>query len=128
MGQSWQLGRVALAAGDSDGALASFCRAASSVAATADVAAARPVRVAGDLATQVGELRRQQESHREAQAALNRAEHEALNQLMAAIRAPAAAKRRGVRYGRVVPRARAAETSRSDPAGRAGAGHAGSDR
>ena len=42
----------------------------------------------GELATQVGELRRRQESHREAQAALSRAEHEALNQLTAAVRAP----------------------------------------
>ncbi len=88
MWASWQLGRVALAAGDSDGALASFCRAASSVDVSHDATAARPVRVAGDLAMQISELRRQQESHREAQGALNRAEHEAFNQLMAATRLP----------------------------------------
>ena len=89
MWASWQLGRVCLAAGDSDGALLSFRRAASSVAVTDDPAAADPVRVAGDLATKVGELRRRQEAHREAQATLNRTEHEALNQLIAAIRTPA---------------------------------------
>jgi len=89
MWAAWQLGRVSLAAGDSDGALVSFRRAASSAAAAADVAVTRPVRVAGGLATKVGELRRRQEAHREAQAALNRAEHEALNQLMATVRTPA---------------------------------------
>jgi len=89
MWASWQLGRVCLAAGDSDGALLSFRRAASSVDAADDPVAADPVRVAGDLAAKVGELRRRQEAHREAQATLNHAEHEALNQLMAAIRTPA---------------------------------------
>lgn len=89
MWATWQIGRVALVVGDSDGALASFCRAASSVAASGDVAAARPVRVAGDLAMQVGELRRRQESHREVQAVLNRAEHTAFNQLVEAVRNPA---------------------------------------
>jgi DNA-binding SARP family transcriptional activator/tetratricopeptide (TPR) repeat protein len=89
MWAAWQLGRVCMAAGDSDGALASFRHAASSGAAAGDVVAARPVRVAGELATKVGALRRRQEAHRAAQATLSRAEHEALNQLMAAIRAPA---------------------------------------
>jgi DNA-binding SARP family transcriptional activator len=89
MWASWQIGRVALVAGDSDGALASFGRAASFAAASDDVAAARPVRAAGDLARQVGDLRRRQESHREAQAALNRAECEAFSQLMEAVRNPA---------------------------------------
>src|ERR1700750_2840354 len=42
----------------------------------------------GELAMKVGELRRRQESYRAAQAALSRAEHEALNQLTAAARAP----------------------------------------
>jgi DNA-binding SARP family transcriptional activator len=83
MWAAWQLGRVAMAAGDSDGALLSFRR-----AAAADPAADGPVRVAGDLASKVGDLRRRQEAHREAQAALSRAEHEALNQLTAAIRTP----------------------------------------
>jgi DNA-binding SARP family transcriptional activator/ATP/maltotriose-dependent transcriptional regulator MalT len=87
MWASWQLGRVCMAAGDNDGALMSFRRAASSVAG--DPAAADPVRVASDLATKVEDLRRRQEAHREAQAALSRAEHEALNQLTAAIRTPA---------------------------------------
>jgi len=86
MWASWQLGRVAMAAGDSDGALVSFRRAAASSVTVADVGA---VREAGDLAATVEGLRRRQEAHREAQAALSRAEHEALNQLMAAIRTPA---------------------------------------
>jgi len=86
MWAAWQLGRVSLAAGDSDRALSSFRRAASSVAADRDASAARPVKAAGDLATRIEELRRQQESHREAQAALSRTEHETLNQLMAATR------------------------------------------
>ena len=79
----------------------------------------------GDLAAQVGELRRRQESHREAQAALGRAEHEALNQLMAAVRAPELRAGRAVRHGRMVPHARAAETSRPGPARRGGAGYPG---
>jgi DNA-binding SARP family transcriptional activator len=82
----WQAGRISLAAGDSDGALSAFCGAVSAATAR-DVTWGRPVRTAGELAMRVGELRRRQESHREAQAALNHAEHEALNQLMAAVRA-----------------------------------------
>jgi DNA-binding SARP family transcriptional activator len=89
MWASWQLGRVCLAAGDNDGALTSFRLAASSAAAVPEAAANQPVRVAGNLALEVDELRRRQEAHREAQAVLNQAEHEALNQLMAAIRTPA---------------------------------------
>ena len=84
----WQVGRVSLAADDSEGALSAFCRAGSAAAAASDLAEAGPVRMTGELATQVGELRRRQESHREAQAALSRAEHEALNQLTAAAQAP----------------------------------------
>ena len=87
MWAQWQVGRVALAAGDSEGALAAFSRAGSAAAAR-DLAAADPVRMTGALATQIGELRRRQESHREAQVALSRAEHEALSQLAAAARAP----------------------------------------
>jgi DNA-binding SARP family transcriptional activator len=83
----WQVGRVSLAAGDSEGALSAFSRAGSAAAAR-DLAEAGPVRITGELAKQVGELRRRQESHREAQAVLSRAEHEALNQLTAAARAP----------------------------------------
>jgi DNA-binding SARP family transcriptional activator len=88
MWAAWQLGRVCLAAGDTEGALTSFRRAAASVAVTGDPAATGPVRVAGDLATTVADLRRRQEAHREAQATLSRAEHEALNHLMAVIRTP----------------------------------------
>lgn len=85
MWATWQLGRVSLAAGDGDRALSLFRRAASSFAADRDAAAARPVKVTGELAAQLEELRRQQESHHEAQAALSRTEHETLNQLMTAI-------------------------------------------
>ena len=81
----WQVGRISLAGGDSEGALSAFCGAVSTATAR-DVTGTRPVRTAGELALQVGELRRRQESHREAQAALRHAEHEALNQLMAAVR------------------------------------------
>jgi len=84
----WQVGRISLATGDSDGALSAFCRADSAAAAAGDMAGATPVRMTGELAAQVGELRRRQESHREAQAALSQAEHEAFNQLAAAVRAP----------------------------------------
>ena len=77
MWAQWQVGRVSLAASDSEGALAAFSRAGSAAAAR-DQAAADPVRMTGALATQIGELRRRQESHREAQVALSRAEHEAL--------------------------------------------------
>jgi DNA-binding SARP family transcriptional activator len=83
----WQVGRVSLAAGDSEGALSAFSQAGSAAAARAP-AAADPVRMTGELATRVSELRRRQESHRAAQAALSRAEHEALNQLTAAAQAP----------------------------------------
>jgi len=88
MWAAWQLGRVALAAGDSDRALASFCRAAAAIAVADKETSARPVRFTGDLAMRVLELRRQEKAHREAQAALGRAEHEALNQLMTVITAP----------------------------------------
>jgi DNA-binding SARP family transcriptional activator len=88
MWSTWQMGRVSLVAGDSNAALTCFRHAASSVSATADVAATWLVRAAGDLAMQVEELRRGQESHRTAQATLNHAEDEALDQLMAAVLTP----------------------------------------
>jgi hypothetical protein len=89
MWASWQQGRVQLASGDTDGALVSFGRAASAASATGESAATTPVQLAGELAAQVGELRRQQESHRQAEAGLRQAEHEALNQLLANARTPA---------------------------------------
>src|SRR4029077_13669891 len=52
------------------------------------VAAAEPIRKAGELAVRVAELRREQESHREAEAALSRAEHQVLGDLLACVRAP----------------------------------------
>src|SRR5215831_2621957 len=89
MWATWQEGRVALAAGDLDAALASFYRAASSAALVHDGAAAAPVTTTGDLAARVDELRRQEEAHREQQAALKQAQHEALNQLLVTAKSPA---------------------------------------
>ena len=85
MWATWQEGRVALVTGDTDHALASFGRAA---AAASEGAAAEPIRKAGELAVRVAELRREQESHREAEAALSRAEHQVLGDLLACVRAP----------------------------------------
>jgi DNA-binding SARP family transcriptional activator len=89
MWASWQQGRLQLMSGDTDRALFSFCRAASVAITSAESAATRPIQLAGNLAMQVGELRRQQESHREAEVALKQAEHEALSQLLANVRTPA---------------------------------------
>ena len=88
MWATWQQGRVALAAGDCDSALASFSRAASSAALVQDGPEAAPIMITGDLAARVEELRRQEESHREMQAALKRAQHETLNQLLATAKTP----------------------------------------
>jgi DNA-binding SARP family transcriptional activator len=81
----WQEGRVALVTGDTDHALASFGRAA---AAASGGAAAEPIRKAGQFAMRVAELRREQESHREAEAALSRAEDQVLGELLACVRVP----------------------------------------
>src|SRR5215472_6760363 len=85
MWATWQEGRVALVTGDTDHALASFGRAA---AAASGGVAAEPIRKAGQFAMRVAELRRKQEKHREAEAALNRAEHQVLGELLACVRAP----------------------------------------
>ena len=85
MWATWQEGRVALVTGDTDHALASFGRAA---AAASGGAAAEPIRKAGQLAMQVATLRRDQESHREAEAALSRTEHQVLGELLACARVP----------------------------------------
>jgi len=85
---SWQQGRLQLMLGDSDGALESFCHAARAVSASGESGTTQHVRLAGDLAVRVGELRKQRESHREAEAALKQAEHEALNQLLSDVRTP----------------------------------------
>jgi len=85
MWATWQEGRVALVTGDTDHALASFGRAA---AAASGGAAAEPIRKAGQFAMRVAELRREQESHRKAEAALGRAEHQVLGELLACVRAP----------------------------------------
>jgi DNA-binding SARP family transcriptional activator len=89
MWASWQQGRLQLMSGDADGALVSFRRAALAVGTAGESAATRPVQLAGDLAIRLGELRRQRESHRDAEAALKQAEHEALNQLLANVKTPA---------------------------------------
>jgi DNA-binding SARP family transcriptional activator len=86
---SWHQGRLQLMSGDSDGALESFSRAALAAVTSGESAATQPVQLAGDLAVRVGELRKQRESHREAEAALKQAEHEALNQLLSNVRMPA---------------------------------------
>jgi DNA-binding SARP family transcriptional activator len=85
MWATWQEGRMALVSGDTDHALTSFGQAA---AAASGGAAAEPIRKAGQLAIQVATLRREQESHREAEAALSRAEHQVLGELLAYVRAP----------------------------------------
>src|SRR5215469_3763962 len=85
MWATWQEGRMALLTGETDDALASFDQAA---AAASGGAAAEPIRKAGQFAMQVAELRRKQEKHREAEAALNRAEHQVLGELLACVRAP----------------------------------------
>jgi DNA-binding SARP family transcriptional activator len=85
MWATWQEGRVALVTGDTDHALASFGRAA---AAASSGAAVEPIRKAGKFAMRVAELRQEQESHREAEAALSRAEHQVLGELLACVRAP----------------------------------------
>ena len=85
MWATWQEGRVALITGDTDHALASFGQAA---AAASGGAAAEPIRKAGQFAMRVAELRQEQESHREAEAALSRAERQALGELLACVRAP----------------------------------------
>src|SRR5262249_61721529 len=51
-------------------------------------AAAEPIRKAGQFATRVAELRRERESHRKAEAALSRTEHQVLGELLACVRAP----------------------------------------
>jgi DNA-binding SARP family transcriptional activator len=84
MWATWQEGRAALAAGATDDALALFARAAAS---PLPEGAIEPVRLAGQLAMQVADLRRQQESHHEAEAALGHAEHRALDELLASVRA-----------------------------------------
>jgi DNA-binding SARP family transcriptional activator len=89
MWASWQQGRIQLMSGDTDGALVSFCRAASAETTAREGTAMQPVQLAGDLAMRVRELRSQQESHRAAEAVLKQAEHEALNQLLADVRTPA---------------------------------------
>jgi DNA-binding SARP family transcriptional activator len=89
MWATWQQGRIALAAGDCDSALASFSRAASSAALCRDGPVAGPVMTTGDLAARVEELRRQEESHREMQAALKQAQHDALNELLVTAKSPA---------------------------------------
>ncbi len=86
MWAAWQQGRLALVTGDTDGALASFSQAAATAGRSCDGAAAEPVHATGQLASQVEELRRRQESHREAQVALRLAEAKIVNQLLTSVK------------------------------------------
>ena|SRR6266566_7317927 len=79
----WQEGRAALAVGDTDDAVTLFARAAT---APLSEDATDSVRLAGRLATRVEDLRWRRESHREAEAALGHAEHQALEELLASVR------------------------------------------
>jgi DNA-binding SARP family transcriptional activator len=83
MWAAWQEGRVALVDGDTDDALMLFARA---VATPSDDSAAEPIRVAGQIATRVDDLRRRRESYREAEAILGDAEDQAITELLASVR------------------------------------------
>jgi DNA-binding SARP family transcriptional activator len=85
----WQEGRVALAVGDTDDAIASFGRAAAAAGLSGDGIAARPVHEAGHLAMRLKRLRQRQESHRAAEARLGLAEHRMLNELLSRVQEPA---------------------------------------
>ena len=87
MWASWQQGRVSLLRGDTDTALVSFTRAAAVVPAGAG-AEADVVDEAGQLSTQLGELRKQQASHRDAVAALSFTEHRLHSELLAHVSTP----------------------------------------
>ncbi len=73
----WQLGCLAVAAGDLDGALAYFNQAATLAAAAGDDSAADGLRRGEALARHWRDLQRQSEFHRQALAATERAEHKA---------------------------------------------------
>jgi DNA-binding SARP family transcriptional activator len=85
MWSAWQQGRVALVAGDVERALASFCRAASSVPESGPASVAEPVYLADQLARQIQELRRCRDLYSEAQAALDGAERETLARLLSSV-------------------------------------------
>ncbi len=85
MWAAWQEGRTALVAGHTDDALALFTHAAT---ALSDDGTVEPVRMAGQLAKRVEDLRRRQESYREAEAALSHAERKALDELLASVKVP----------------------------------------
>ena len=80
---AWQEGRAALAAGDTDDALALFSRAAEGPSPDG---ATEPIRRVGQLAIRVDDLRRRRKSHREAEAMLGHAEHQVLNESLASVR------------------------------------------
>lgn len=84
MWAAWQQGRAALLSGDIQNALVSFSRAAALRPLGAG-AETRPVRRAGELSQRLEGLRQQQAAHREAEAALRAAEHQALNELLASV-------------------------------------------
>jgi DNA-binding SARP family transcriptional activator len=85
----WQEGRVALAVGDTDDAIASFGRAAAAAGLSGDGISAKPVHEAGHLAMRLKRLQQRQESHRDAEARLSLAEHRILNELLSRVKEPA---------------------------------------
>jgi DNA-binding SARP family transcriptional activator len=85
MWAAWQQGRLALAAGDTESALASFDHAASVAGDVGDASAAEPIRSVDRLTRQVRDLRRRQEFHREALAALEHAERDTFTRLMESV-------------------------------------------
>ncbi len=87
MWAAWQQGRAALLSGDTGTALASFSRAAALTPSGAG-AEIQPVREAAQLSMRLEELRKQQATHREAEAALSYTEHQTLNELLASVSTP----------------------------------------
>lgn len=84
MWATWQQGRAALLAGDTETALVSFRRAAAFRPLGAG-AETQPVRKAGELGLRLEELRMRQAAHREAHAALSSAEHQTFSELLACV-------------------------------------------
>lgn len=85
---AWQLGCLAAAAGDLDGAIAYFNQAAALAAAAGDSAAVDGLRRGEALARHWRDLHRQSEFHRQALAATERAEHKAAERVHELLTAP----------------------------------------
>jgi DNA-binding SARP family transcriptional activator len=86
---AWQRGRLAMMSGDTEYALASFAGSSAIPPLENDRALTELVVPSHGLARRVQELRHQQDLHREAQAALKRAEEDALAELSMEASAPA---------------------------------------